>query len=80
MSGATGCYDVNTNVPGTLRKNMLMKLGIIHFKGSLLAIISYRHYEKMRKRNRFVNCQKYLHSKNQNDVVVHFQKLKNTCF
>ena len=62
---------------------MLMKLGIIHFKGSLLAIISYRHYEKMRKRNRFVNCQKYLHllhSKNQNDVVVHFQKLKNVVF
>ena len=32
-----------------------------------------------KKRNRFVNCRKYLHSihlLNQNDVESHFQKLK----
>lgn len=62
---------------------MLMKLRIIPFKGSWLRIISYRHYEKMKKRNRFVNCQKHLHWIHLNflnGVESHFQKLKNGYF
>ena len=62
---------------------MLMKLRIIPFKGSWLRIISYRHYEKMKKRNRFVNCQKHLHWIHlnfQNGAEPHFQKLKNGYF
>ena len=62
---------------------MLMKLRIIPFKGSWLRIISYRHYEKMKKRNRFVNRQKHLHWIHlnfQNGAESHFQKLKNGYF
>ena len=62
---------------------MLMKLRIIPFKGSWLRIISYRHYEKMKKRNRFVNCQKHLHWIHlnfQNGAEPHFQKLKKGYF
>ena len=58
---------------------MLMKLRIIPFKGSWLRIISYRHYEKMKKRNHFVNCQKHLHWIHlnfRNDVESRFRKLK----
>ena len=60
-----------------------MKLRLIRFKGSWLRIISYRHYEKMKKRNRFVNCQKHLHLIHlnfQNDAESHFQKLKKKRF
>ena len=60
-----------------------MKLRLIPFKGSWLRIFSYRHYEKMKKRNRFVNCQKHLHLIHlnfQNDGESHFQKLKKTFF
>ena len=62
---------------------MLMKLRIIPSKGSWLRIISYRHYEKMKKRNRFVNCQKHLHWIHlnfQNGAEPHFQKLKKGYF